>query len=150
MPIIKTQFREVSAIRNEIEAKRVKLDARKTNISVVDVKEISQKTGEKQGLIFIYEFTIEYPISEPKNLELGNVKIVGEIFYVDDAKVVENIIKEWKKDKKLSKEVITDILNVGMEEATIEAVYQTKKVGLPSPIPLPRLKSPKKGSVSAG
>ena len=150
MPIIKTQFREISAVRNIIEAEKIGSASRNSNISIREVKEItSSKKTDKSSLMFIYEYSVDYPLQSGG--KLGSVRIVGEIFYVEDTKKAKNILDGWKKDKKIEEDVLALILNVGLSEANIEAIYQSHKVGLPSPIPMPRLKpAGKKSTSSAG
>lgn len=149
MPIIKTQIRESSAVRNVISADKIKMGPRKSNINVVDVREINKgQKSDKTGLVFDYEFTMNYPLSEPKGKELGSIKVAGEIFLVDKESVTKPILDEWKKEKKITQKVLANLLNVALTEANIEAIYQAHKVNLPTPIPMPRLKAPK-GSVSS-
>ena len=153
MTIIKTQFREISAVRNPIEDEKVKMTSRSSNISVIDIKEMpTSKKLDKASLMFVYEHTVDYNLQPSGNL--GKVKVVGEIFYVDDVKKIKGILDDWKKNKKIDENLLTAIINVGLTDANIEAIYQAHKVGLPSPIPLPRLKSSEaketKGTSSAG
>jgi hypothetical protein len=150
MPVIKTQFREISAVRNIIEEGKAKSASRSSNISVIDVKEMqSSKKTDKSTLMFVYEYTVNYPL-EPSG-KLGEIRIIGEVFYVEDVKKAKTIIDDWKKDKQINEDVLTLIINVGLLESTVEAISQAHKVGVPSPIPLPRLKpAGKKGTSSAG
>lgn len=150
MPVIKTQFMEVTAKRKELDTDSIQLGSKQSNINLRDVKEMkTAKKAERTGVVFVYEYTVSYPLTQPKGEKLGNIKIVGEIFYVDEAKKIKTIIDGWKKDNKLSEDMLTLVLNVGLNQATIEAIYQANKVEMPSPIPLPHLKPAKKGGISS-
>lgn len=149
MPVIKTNLREIKAVRNDIKGK-VKLGQLKSDILIKDIVEIPQATqGDNSAVVFTYEFKTSYNLAEPKGKKLGTIDIVGEIIYVGTNKVITDLVKEWKKDKKIRKEVLQPILNVAFEEAQVEALYQSKKVLLPPPIPLPKLR-PKSPPQNAG
>jgi hypothetical protein len=150
MPVIRTQFREISAVRNIIENGKAKSASRGSNIAVIDIKEMpSSKKTDKSTLMFTYEYSVSYPL-EPSG-KLGEIRIIGEIFYVEDTKKIKTILDEWKKDKQINEDTLTLIINVGLLESTVEAIGQAHKVGVPSPIPLPRLKpAGKKSTSSAG
>ena len=139
MPIVRTSLRESKVIRNDIKGK-MKLGQLKSDIIIRDIVEISSEKGGRGAAVFVYEFKTEYNLAEPKGKKLGTIDVVGEVFYVDAEKVIKETIKEWKKGKKIKKDILQAILNVAFEEAQVEALYQSKKVMLPPPIPLPKLK----------
>lgn len=144
MPVFKTQFKKSSAVRNEIKGNDAKLGPLKNDISIMDVKELEAPKGtksERSAIIFEYKNTTLYTLEEPKNKNLGEIEIVGEIVFIEEDKVIKEILKKWKKDKKIDEKLLEFILNVAFEEAQIEALEQAKKVMLPPPIPLPRLRA---------
>ncbi len=144
MPIIRKKLRESSAKREVLEVDRIKPGKFKNDISIADVKEIKQEIKtEQKGVVFEYEFKTDYALEEPQGKSLGNIKIIGEIFYVDASNVVDEILESWKKDKKLKPEMMKKVLDVAFKDAQIEALHQAEKVGLPSPVPLMRLKDSK-------
>lgn len=141
MPIVKTQFKESSAKRNNIEGK-LKLGKLKTDIAITDLREIKQEgTNAAKGLVLEYKFKTDYALEEPKGKSLGEIAVVGELILVEKTETVDALLKEWKKNKKLEGNVLSAFINVAFENAQIEALEQSKKVGLPSPIPLLRLKN---------
>ncbi len=141
MPIIRKQLKESTAKRETLEAEKIKPGKFKNDISIKDITELKQNIdASKKGAIFEYEFKTDYALEEPKGKSLGNIKVVGELFFVDDKKVVDEILSEWKKDKKINPEMMKKVLNVAFKDAQIEALHQAEKVGLPSPVPLMRLK----------
>jgi hypothetical protein len=113
------------------------------------VKSIVVTKGEETGgAIITYEYKIEYQLAEPKNKNLGEIKIIGELFFVDKASVVADLVSEWKKNKKIKSEHALYILNYAFREAQLEALEQSKKVSLPPPFDLPRVKLKSKSSAS--
>ncbi len=144
MPIIRKKLRESSAKREVLEVDRIKPGKFKNDISITDVKEIQQQVStEQKGVIFEYEFKTDFALEEPQGKSLGNIKIIGEIFYVDANDVVDEILNGWKNDKKVKPEIMKKALDVAFKDAQIEALHQAEKVGLPSPVPLMRLKDSK-------
>ena len=142
MPIVKTQLKESRAIRHDIEAEKIIAGQFKSNMTIVDIKEIKPTKDapkDKSGIIFEYVFRTDYNLEEPKNKKLGNIEIIGQIIFVDDTSKINATLKEWKKNKKVETELLQQILNAAFEEAQIEALTQSRKVGLPPAIPLPRV-----------
>ncbi|HHI04233.1 MAG TPA: hypothetical protein ENL45_01665 [Candidatus Woesearchaeota archaeon] len=109
------------------------------NVSIKEIDKITVpiKKEDQEGLRFGFEFTSNY---EPK---IGNLVIKGNVIVVEDKKKAEDILKQWKKDKKAESNVMTDVLNTVLEKCNIEALILGRDVNLPPSIPLPKVK-PKK------
>jgi len=140
MPITRTQFKEISAIRNNISGK-VKLEGIKTELTITSIREVSINDSENSVIVFEYSFKTPYSLSDPKDQELGSIKVDGEIFYVDKTSIIKEIISEWESKKKIKTELLQEVVNTALSESQPEAIMLAKKIGLPSPIPLPRLKA---------
>ncbi len=116
------------------------------NAFVKDVEESDFSLGKhkQKGLTFTFQFTSKY---EP---DIGDLLFEGEILYLADPKVHEEIVKNLKKDKKEhnSKESIQSIPNAVMAEvidavltrSNIEALILSRDLNLPPPVPLPKVK----------
>jgi len=140
MPIIQKQFKEISAKRESLKGK-IKLGKLKNNISILDVRKVDENEKvDSEIIVFEYEFNTDFSLEEPKGNSLGTIKIVGEIFYADSIKKADEILNGWSKNKKLKSNLLKAILNVAFKDSQIEALEQSKKVGLPPPIPLMRFK----------
>ena len=63
----------------------------------------------------------------------------GEILYMEPPEKIKEIVKSWKKDKKLPQPVMTSILNNILVKCNIEALILSQTVNLPPPIPLPKV-----------
>ena len=99
------------------------------------VEEASIPVGKanQKALKFSYEFVTKY---EPN---LGNINIEGELLYLVPNDVVEKTLKEWKKDKKVSKELLAPILNAVLNKCSIKALLMSQDLNLPTPMQLPRV-----------
>lgn len=142
MPITRSQFRESVAVRNVITADKVRLGQLESDLKVTEIRNIEVPKGEESGgAVFEYEYSVYYNLEEPKNQQLGKIVIKGEIVYIGPTKAVAEIVNEWKKDKKIKPALLQEILNYALRDAQIEALEQSKKVMLPLPVPLPKIRA---------
>lgn len=111
----------------------------KINISNnVSIKNIESKPfalgkNKQDGLKFTFEFTSKY---DP---DVGNITLIGDILYLTEKKKIDEILADWKKSKKISKEVITPILNMALVKCNVQALILSQELNLPPPIPLPKI-----------
>ena len=106
------------------------------NVSIKDVREDSFSLGgeKSQDVIrFIFEFTSKY---EPN---VGSILFEGEVLYMEDPKKAKEILSNWKKDKKLPKEIMPGLLNTILTKCNIQALILSQEINLPPPIPLPKV-----------
>lgn len=144
MPIISTSIKEVHASRIDIDAKPSDVKPGPIN-NVINIKDIYEKKIEfgniKKALIFLYDFTSKYTLEQPKDKLGGEIRIVGEIVYTDEDKELANILKSWKKDKKVEHQAMEMVLKVALNIAQVQAIIMSERVMLPPPVKLPRIVS---------
>lgn len=133
MTIVKINLHRVLAERS-LDAKggQVKIN---NNVTLKNVEEMGFAVEGKKGLKFTFAFNCNY---EPN---LGRIEVEGQVFYIDDQKVVEDIKKGWAKDKKIPLEVMEQIINASLHKGNIQAIKISEEVSLPSPLPLPKVRS---------
>jgi hypothetical protein len=102
-------------------------------IKSVEEYPLPAKTNQK-GLKFTFGFVSKY---EPK---IAEINIEGNVILLVDAKKGEEVLNGWKKDKKIPKEIMTPILNTALTKSNIQALILSQEMGLPAPIPLPKIK----------
>jgi len=105
------------------------------NVALTNVEKTDFVVGpSKQGAAkFYFEFTAKY---EPK---IADMIFVGFLTFVDEPKKVTELVESWKKDKKLPKEVMSNVLNTILSRCNVEAMLLAREVNLPPPIPLPKV-----------
>ena len=125
-------FTKLSAQRTE--AAKGKIDIN-NNVSIKDVEEADISLGkDKQNVArFKFEFTSKY---EPS---VGDILFEGEILYMDDPKKIKELLSDWKKEKKVPKELMAGLLNTILTKCNIQALILSQEVNLPAPIPLPKV-----------
>jgi len=136
----------VGFIFSNIEVKREGAAKGKINVSnnvaIKEIKETEFPLGkDKQtALKFMFEFSSKY---EPN---MGSILLAGDLLFIEENSKVKKILEEWKKDKKISPDIMRDILNTILARGNILALILSQEVGLPPPIPLPKVnvEEPKK------
>lgn len=124
---------------NKIDVKKETATSGKISVSNnVSIKEIEEATfplgKEKQmALKFIFEFSSKY---EPK---IGNILLGGDLLFIEETDKVKKILEEWKRDKKISTDIMKGILNTILARSNILALILSQEVNLPPPIPLPKV-----------
>lgn len=133
MAVIAFNFNKLNAERKDSPKGNIKVG---NNVSIKDVTTTSLNfgTNKEKGLKYIYAFTSKF---EP---DVGSIHIEGDVLAIEDSKKVDEIVKEWKKSKKVKKEVLTPIINLILSKCNIKALNLSQDVNLPAPIKLPRVK----------
>jgi hypothetical protein len=133
MAIVGFNFTKMHADR--LKSVEGKIDIR-NNVAIKDVSRVSLTLGSSKepALKFEFEFTSEY------SPDVGNVTLNGDVTYIADEKKVQEVVKEWKKDKRIQKDLMTNIINHVLLKCNVQALLLSKDINLPPPIPLPKLK----------
>ncbi len=134
MAVIGFNFTRINAERKAPVTGKIKIA---NNVSVKNVEDHSIMFGKtkQDGLKFTFEFTSKY---EPN---VGDMLIVGEVVYINEPSKIKEIIAEWKKNKKVSKEVMTEMLNAILDRCNIQALTLSRDMNMPPPIPLPKVQA---------
>ena len=125
-------FTKLSAQKNSSATGKIDIN---NNVSVKDAKEDSFSMGkDRQSIIkFIFEFTSKY---EPS---IGTILFEGEVLYLDEPKKIKEILGAWKKDKKISGEIMANLLNTILTKCNVQALILSQEINLPPPIPMPKV-----------
>ncbi len=137
MPIVSFNFEKIS-VEKKAPAATTKITI-KNNATIIDVvEETLPLKSAKDGIIKCsFEFTTLY---EPK---VGEINLRGNVLYLDTHQKIQELIKKWKKEKKLGDDIQTAILNIILSKCNIRALSLAEEINLPPQIPLPKL-SPNK------
>ena len=132
MTILGFNFTKINVERKE--GMKGKLNI-KNNVTIKDIEEVDLPVGkDKQKAIkFLFEFTSEY---EPK---VGSIILSGDLMLMEETKKINAVLAEWKKEKKVAKDVMTPLLNTVLTRCNIQALILSQHVNLPPPIPLPKV-----------
>jgi len=132
MPIVGFNFERVLGEKKNIISKEVKI---RNNASITGILEERLPIEGSKGEVL--KFTFEYITSyEP---EIGEIELKGHILYLDDTKKIKEILKSWRKDKKIPQELMQQLLNTIIRRSSIKALTLSEELNLPPQIPLPKL-----------
>ena len=132
MTIVKINLNKINAKRN-LEAKSGQVNIN-NNVSLKNVEDMTFSTEGKKGLKFTFTFSCTY---EP---ELGKILVEGQVFFVENAELIDKVKAGWEKDKQIPPEVMEKVINAALHKGNIQAIKISEEIGLPSPLPLPKLK----------
>jgi hypothetical protein len=132
MPVITVGFRKLHAERKDNGKGPLKII---NNVSIKDVAktELALGTSKQNALRASFTFVTKYETN------IAEIDIEGDVIYLTSNDKIESILKDWKKDKKLPKEVMTEIVNNLLTRCNIEAILLSREMNLPSPIALPKV-----------
>ena len=126
-------FTKLIAEKGEIAKGKIDIN---NNVSIKDVQEDDFSLGkdkQQNVLRFIFDFTSNY---EPN---IGKILFEGELLYMEEPKKAKEILNDWKKNKKLPKELMGMLLNTVLTKCNVQALILSQQVNLPPPIPLPKV-----------
>jgi hypothetical protein len=110
------------------------------NVGIKGVEETKLNINDNRKALKInFEFTSTY---EPN---IGKIFLEGEVIYLIDKDRAEEALKNWKKNKKVEREMMTNVLNNVLAKCNVQALILSKDMNLPPPIPLPKVNEEKDG-----
>ena len=124
---------------NRIDVERKKSSGGKINISnnvaikdVVDT-DLSLGSETQKAVKFEFEFVSKY---DPN---IGKILLGGDVLFLASKDKTKAILDNWKKSKKVDKDLMSNILNTVLTKSNVQALILSQEVNLPSPMPLPKV-----------
>jgi len=106
----------------------------KNNVGITNITLGTSHTSEKQKAIIIeFTFSITY---EP----IGLISIDGAIIDIEEDAKAKEIVDMWTQHKRVEKDLTTKVITIVLEKCTIKAIIISQDIGLPSPVPLPKVR----------
>lgn len=131
MTIVGFNFEKIQAERTSNLQGNINI---RNNLNIIDVAQENLPIQKSEDVLkFTFEYVVEYMS------DVGLIKIAGHILFMDDPKKTKEIIKYWKKEKKVTDEVMQQIINTILFRCNIKALSLSQEVNLPPHIPLPLL-----------
>lgn len=98
----------------------------KTNIGVDDSKQTIKVT-------FTYNTTFKP--------DLGSIELQGSVLVLVTKEEAEKVLDNWDKNKKMEQNFASVVLNAAMKRSSLQSIFISRELDLPSPIPLPSVKA---------
>ncbi len=132
MTVVGFSFTKMIVEKNEYSQGKINIA---NNVAIKDVTstDLSLGTSKHEGIKFQFTFRTTY---EP---DIGKIEFEGNVLFMAEKPKVKDIIDGWKKDKKVPKDTMTVVLNTVLQKANLEALFLSREVNLPPPIPLPKV-----------
>ena len=130
MGIVGFTFDKISAEKTGKITEKVNIN-HNFNIKHVEKTDINIQ-GKKSVLKLYFDFNVDY---EPN---IGNIRMTGNLTYLDKEEELNKLMEQWKKEKKLSVGVTTLVANTILTKANIKALILYQEVDLPPQIHLPK------------
>ena len=133
MGIVKINLYKVVAER-KLNAKggQIKIN---NNVSIKELEDLQFNIPGSAGLKFTFAFNCRY---EP---DLGSIDVEGQVFFTGTEDKIKSIRETWDKDKKIPNDVMEQVVNAALHKGNIQAIKVSEEVSLPSPLPLPKVKT---------
>ena len=133
MAVISFSFTSVHAELSKPAKGKIKIG---NNISITSVEKagISLADVSKDGVKVGFEFKTSY------SPDIGFVLLKGHVIYLQEKEAITKILDIWKKNKTIEEEAGKAVMSAVLDKSNIQALFMTREVGLPSPIPLPKVK----------
>ena len=119
--------RKPTAVKKGIEVKH--------NISIKEVEKTTLNVGSNKNEVLKVYFSFDVLYSEG----LGKITVEGDVIYADTKEIIAETAKQWKADKKLNNTVSEVVFKFVYGKATVKVLDLADSLGLPSPIPLPKI-----------
>lgn len=132
MAIVGINLTKINVEKNDSQGGKININ---NNISIkgIEEKDFSLGKAKQKGLRFNFGFVCNY---QPK---LGKIDLEGNVLFIDEENKIKEIKKQWDKDKKIEPKIMQSILNAALGKCNIAALKLSDEVGLPSPLPMPRV-----------
>lgn len=136
MPIVGFNYSKLEVEKKTQTSNKINI---KSDVAITNINEEKLPTGKTKvdGLRFDFKYNIAY---EPK---IGTINLSGFIYYLDDSKVIKDVLKGWKKDKSIPNEITLEIINAVLFRSTIKALSLAQEVNLPPHLPVIPRANPK-------
>jgi len=123
---------------------KILLERKETPIRKLEVKsKLHMVSMEKQDMALIegkdtLKFNFEYDIEYSP--ELANISFKGFVLFASDPKKTDEILKGFKKNHTIDKEIQTQVYNFIFTKCNIKALQLEEEFNLPPHLQLPQIK----------
>jgi len=131
MPIIGTNFTKILVENKRRNLRNVKIN-NNLGIKSIEKMDFSLGSAKQEGVRFVFEYTSKYD-------EAASMLFEGEVLLLEDKKIVDDILKNWKDKKPINDDIMASIMNSALNKSTIKALELSQDMNLPAPIKLPKI-----------
>lgn len=133
MNILNMAFKSINAEKTATPKGKIGVES---NISVDNLEETKMGLDKtRTALKLSFTYTTKY------TPEFAKITLKGESIVLVESEKAKKITEQWDKEKNkgLDPEFRTFVYNGIMNKCSLEAILLARELGLPSPVPLPRI-----------
>ncbi len=130
MNIVGFHFTRINAERKRSAVGTVNIS---NNVSLKDVTEAKMGAGDRGAVRVSFAYTSTY------SPDFASITLEGDVLALMEADKAKETIASWSKEKKLSPVLAQPVMNHILDRANIQALLMARDLGLPSPVPLPKV-----------
>ncbi|MFT4313041.1 MAG: hypothetical protein ACMXYA_01415 [Candidatus Woesearchaeota archaeon] len=131
MSIIGFQLTKLAGNRSEFSG-RLQV-THNIQIQSVKAKDVQFTTDAQTALQVDFLFEQSF---EPK---AGKIEIEGFTVVLTEKAKADTILAEWEKKKSVSQDVLSEVMHYVYNKSLTHSIILAKEIGLPCPIPFPKL-----------
>src|SRR3989338_7543820 len=129
MSIIGFNFTKINCERKAVIAGNVTIN-HTAAVTNVELDEVRLGTVQQKILRLVFSFKYSY---QP---ELAIIEFEGDVLWLDNPESIQVSYDTWKKDKKLPEPVMGQIMYHIVSRCNIQALFLSRELTLPPPIPI--------------
>lgn len=115
-----------------------------TNVKIDNVQKTNMVFDQTRSTIKVsFTYSVTY------SPEVAEIQLQGDILFMQEQKLIDAVLKEWDEKKKVSARLSGILMNAIMQKSTIQAIVLSRDLGLPAPVPLPKVQQQKVTKKSA-
>lgn len=99
----------------------------------MEMEDIGIASAKEQVVKFSFRFFLDY---DPK---IAALELKGHVLYLLDDKTAKELIEEWKDKKKMSPDIMRQVINTIMLKSNVKALLLANEMNLPPHIKMPTL-----------
>lgn len=141
MAIIGFNFKKLQGERKETPKGGVEVNH---SLKIDDIKKTPLTVGGSKTDVLRVDFSFDILYGNSG----GKIAIAGDVIYTDTKEIIEETLKKWESEQKLASQISQEIHKFIYNKAIIKALELSDSLGLPAPVPLPKVKSDQKGQNS--
>ncbi len=140
MNIVGFHFTKISAERKRTAVGQININ---NNVSIKDITEAKIGVGDRGAIRVSFLFSSKY------GADFAALTLEGDIVLLADASKTKSIIDDWAKSKKLDQQLAQVAMSALLDRCNIQALLIARDLGLPSPVPLPKVNFQQTGKTAS-
>ena len=138
MAVIGLQYDKILLERKEPLSGKVSVN---NNTKLTKVEKTEVRGRDAMKFSFVFKVSYLKHLDGDKTEEVASITFDGFANVVASAEIIKEEAERWKKENKVSNELMDGVLNQILERCNIASLMIAREASLPSPVSFPRVKT---------